>query len=109
MNDDMDGRLDSLFQAYRRACPDVEGSPTFTPRLWQKIEARRSTPNRLRRWAQVFVSASAGLCLAMSLMMVVPFGSQTGGTGSYLDILDNENSHETMAYAELDDDGDLNQ
>lgn len=107
---DSNGGLDDLFRAYREACPDIEGSPSFTPQLWQKIDARRGVSARLRRWAQVFVSASAALCLAMSVMLFVPIGAQNG-PGSYLEILDNENSHETMAYADFDDDGigDLNQ
>jgi hypothetical protein len=100
-NGDMDRQLDSLFQAYKDACPDMDGSVNFSPNLWQKIEARRALPRTMARFGRLFVSAAAALCLVMSLLLVSP-GSQAGSPLSYVEALDNEQSHELMAYADAD-------
>ncbi len=106
MQDDLDGRLDRLFHAYREACPDTDGSANFTPQLWARIEARRTPAPKWRRLTQGFVSAAAAMCLAMSLLLIVPITTSSAGP-SYLEILDDE--HETLAFADIEDDGDLNQ
>jgi hypothetical protein len=101
MNGDMDRKLDSLFQAYKEACPEVEGSANFMPTLWQKIEARQSMSLSMARFGRWFVSAAAALCLAMSLMLISPV-SQSGSAISYVEALDDEQPHELMAYADAD-------
>lgn len=100
-NGDMDRQLDSLFQAYKDACPDVEGSVNFMPNLWQKIESRQTLPLTMARFGRLFVSAAAALCLVMSLLLIAPI-SQSGSAVSYVEALDNEQSHELMAYADSD-------
>jgi len=99
-NGDMDRGLDSLFQAYKEACPDVEGSVNFMPNLWQKIEAKQTLPLTMARFGRFFVSAAAALCLVMSLLLISP-GSQ-GSAISYVEALDNEQPHELMAYADAE-------
>jgi hypothetical protein len=102
MNDNMDKQLDRLFADYREACPDFEGSASFTPHLWQRIDARRGFPLRIRRFAQVVVSASAVASLAMGLFLVTPL-SQPNSSATYLEILDEEEQlHETLAYADVE-------
>ena len=61
MSFDAEQRLKRLWRAYRDACPGVEASPDFTPRLWARIEAGRATSwvEPLRRWATRLVAASA--------------------------------------------------
>ena len=61
MSFDAEQRLKMLWRAYRDACPDVEGSPDFTPRLWARIEAGRATSwvEPLRWWATRLAAASA--------------------------------------------------
>jgi hypothetical protein len=100
-NGDMDSKLDSLFQAYKEACPEVEGSVNFMPNLWQKIEARQTLPLTMARFGRLFVSAAAALCLVMSLLLVSPV-SQSGSAISYVEALDDEQPHELMAYADAD-------
>lgn len=107
MNDNIDHRLDRIFRAYRDACPEVEGSSDFMPKLWARIDARRAASSRWRRLAQGFVSAAAAMCLGMSLFLIAPITGGNGTPGSYLEILDDE--HDTLAYADIDDDGELNQ
>jgi hypothetical protein len=98
-----DRKLQDLFQAYRAACPDVDDSPTFTPGLWQKIEARQSFPFAMRRFAQLFVSAAAAMCLLMAMLITTTSSNHNGpGVMTYIEALDSDNSHETLAYAEVE-------
>lgn len=98
----LDRKLDALFVAYRAACPDVEPSANFMPNLWQKIEAKQSVPFAMRRFAQMFVSAAAALCLLMTAMTFVPAASQAPAhLMSYVEALDAEQPMETMAYADV--------
>jgi len=87
----MQDKLDILFAAYGEACPDPEVSADFVPRLWQRIEARRSSAVSLRRWAQAFVTAAAAICLLLGILMTTsnspmsPFYDST-----YLEVLSAE-------------------
>jgi hypothetical protein len=73
-NEDLDRGLDALFAAYRDACPELEASADFMPRLWARIEGRRENLAVVawRRWAQAFVSLAAAACLFMGLLQVFP-------------------------------------
>lgn len=63
-----EGRLDRLFAAYRDACPDLDGSPNFVPRVWEAIEQSKPVgwifPMRL--WARRLIMATS---LAAALMV----------------------------------------
>ena len=103
MRNDFDSRLDAAFQAYREACPDVEGSANFMPGLWQKIEARQ-TPLKMVRLTKLFVAAATAMCLLMTGLLVSPLAQTPAIFTSYVEALDNEqHSHDTLAYADLDD------
>jgi hypothetical protein len=58
--------LDRLLRAYRQACGEPEPSVNFMPELWSRIEQHRSTAFRLRRVAQVFVTAAAALSIFLA-------------------------------------------
>lgn len=82
--------LDSLFAAYREACPAPDGSAEFMPKLWQRIEARRveATTSIFRRLAQVCVAATAVLVILTTVMM--PSSSQDSEvfySSTYADVL----------------------
>ena len=64
---EQEGRLDRLFAAYRDACPDLDGSPNFMPRVWEGIEQSRpvSWVFPMRLWAQRLIM---GTSLAAALM-----------------------------------------
>jgi hypothetical protein len=79
--------LESLLARYREALPDPEPSADFMPRLWGKIEARRSFAFRLRRLTQVFVAAAAAMCLLMIGASVLPHSQAIELKGSYIDAL----------------------
>ena len=65
---EQEGRLDRLFAAYRDACPDLDGSPNFVPRVWEAIEQSRpvSWIFPMRLWAQRLIM---GTSLAAALML----------------------------------------
>jgi hypothetical protein len=65
---EQEGRLDRLFAAYRDACPDLDGSPNFVPRVWEAIEQSRpvSWVFPMRLWAQRLIM---GTSLTAALML----------------------------------------
>ena len=102
-NHSRDQRLQDLLEAYRNACPDPQESSTFMPGLWQKIEARQSFPSAMRRFAQLFVSAAAAMCLLMAMLLTTSnTHSPSPNVMTYVEALDNETSHDVMAYADLE-------
>lgn len=94
-----DRELDSVFAAYREACPDREPGPNFMPVLWQRIEAHRSLPHLLGRWAQACMTAAAAICLLLSLWISSP--GPVFQQGAYIDMLDDADTPETMIYSEV--------
>jgi len=64
--------LDQLFAKYKDAVPDPDASANFMPGLWQKIEARQSFTMRIKKLTQVFVVATAAVCLGLGMAVVVP-------------------------------------
>lgn len=84
--------LDRLWEAYRQATPEPEGSVNFMPLMWARIEAARpvSWTMPLLRLASRFVPVAAALTLAMSVYMWMPrSNSNAGSAGStgYVDVL----------------------
>jgi hypothetical protein len=69
--------LNSLFQAYRAACPDMEPSANFMPEIWRRIEDRQRSMFFLGRWARAFVTAAAVLSLGMAAYLYIPKGQNT--------------------------------
>ncbi|MFZ5926570.1 MAG: hypothetical protein ACOYX1_03885 [Acidobacteriota bacterium] len=63
----LEQELDRLFAAYRDACEAPEPAPDFVPRLWARIEATQSWPERFWMWANRLALAAA----AASVMLVV--------------------------------------
>lgn len=84
-----DERLDALFAEYREATPDPEASADFMPKLWQRIEARRSENLWIfRRLAQVCVAATVALTLLLStVLMPSTDSSEVFYSGTYVDVL----------------------
>ena len=80
--------LSRLFAQYREALPDPEPSADFTPRLWQKIEARWSANRQLKRLAQGFVTAAAAVSLLIGVFLALPQNHVSPFyTATYLEIL----------------------
>ncbi len=64
--------LDELFLRYKAACPDVEAGADFMPRLWSRIENKRSFSTVFQHLARVLVKASAAACLLLAALNLMP-------------------------------------
>ena len=95
---DFDGLLDGLMKQYRREIGEPEASVNFMPRLWQKIEAKRTFAFRFRRMTQLFVGAAAAICLLIAgVSTVMPTRNAPQLHGTYLDALAAAHPAETLA------------
>ncbi len=94
--------LDRLFADYRASLPDPEPSAGFTPTVWKRIEARRSPMLWLRRMTEALVAVSAVAALFIALFAIPRLQSLPVYQASYIDVLANEQSSETLAYAAIE-------
>jgi len=84
-----DERLDSLFRAFREACPDPDPGANFMPELWQKIEARQNLTFSFGRMASAFVTAALALSLGLGIYLATPRSSNSHYfSQSYVEALD---------------------
>jgi hypothetical protein len=69
--EETNAKLDTMFQEYHAALPDVEPGARFMPGLWQRIEARRASSLWIfRRLAQVCVGATLALTIVMGAFLI---------------------------------------
>jgi hypothetical protein len=94
-----DDRLGELFQRYASACPDIEPSVNFMPRLWQKIEVRHSVGSVFERLARTGMAAAAALCLLLLVLNLV-FAPRPSAVQTYTDALMADHSAERTYYTE---------
>jgi len=80
-----DERLDALFRAFAKACPDRDPSANFMPNLWQRIEARQTNAFSFRRMANALVTAAVALSIALGVYMSMP--SPNNYSQSYIEAL----------------------
>jgi len=98
VNVDQNGELDHLFERYRTALPDPEASANFMPELWRKIETRQFFLVRVKKLTQLFVVASAAICLLLGVVLRAPVSSETPVVrGNYVDVLADANPAENLA------------
>ncbi len=87
-----DQELNSLFAEYRESLPDTDASANFMPRLWSRIEAKRSFVYRLRKMSQVAVAAALAVCLLGGVLLPkAHHDNQLAGT--YVDVLAEAHAH----------------
>ena len=93
----LESDFDGLMAQYREAVNEPEPGSDFMPRLWRKIDAKRTFAFRFRKLTQVFVGAAAVLCLliAGASTLISPQGTPLHGT--YLDVLAEAHPAETLA------------
>ncbi len=105
--DNLNRKLDALFAAYAEACPAPEASSDFMPKLWQKIEARRSVNYSFGRWTRAFVTAAAAICLLLGLLQLYMPSMPTFYSQTYIEALMEENQSDspTLVEALWGDDG----
>ncbi len=92
-----DRELDALFADYRVAAEVPEPGPSFMPRLWDRIEKRRSFAFQWKRVTQVFVGSAAVICLLLTGIMVVPRTAAAPSHATYLDVLAEAHPTENLA------------
>jgi hypothetical protein len=97
---DDDSRLDALFQRYRVACPDVDPSANFMPRVWMKIEGRRSFWFVFQKLARAAMTACAALCLLLVVLNVYSASQALALAPSYTDALMAEHTAEQTDFTE---------
>ena len=88
-------RLDALFDAYRKACPDGEASVNFMPDLWQRIEARQGFLFSFRRMASALVPAAVALSIALGVYAYTPRHIATSSPQTYIEALAEANPIDT--------------
>ncbi len=89
-----DDKLDSLWRAYRAACPDREPSANFMPDLWRRIESRRNFTFSFQRMVRGFVTAAAAVAIAIGVYVSLPRSTPVSGV-SYLEALADANALDT--------------
>jgi hypothetical protein len=95
-NDDRE--LDDLFQKYRTSCPEIEGSASFMPKLWEKIENRRSFWFTFQGLARTAMTASTALCLLLLFLNFI--AAPQSRLPTYADALAADHTDEQTFYAE---------
>jgi hypothetical protein len=95
-----ESRLDSLFEVYREACPEVAPGAHFMPELWQKIEARRSFWFVFQREARTVITGSAALCLVLLVLNFIGSAKTHVLASSYADALMADHTAELTYYTE---------
>jgi hypothetical protein len=89
-----DDRLDSLWQAYRAACPDQEPSANFMPGVWRRIESRRNSTFSFQRMVRGFVTAAAAVTIAIGVYVSLPRPTPPS-EANYLEALAEANALDT--------------
>jgi len=89
-----DDKLDSLWRAYRAACPDREPSANFMPSLWRRIEARQNVTFSMQRMVRGFVTAAAAVTIAIGVYVSLPRATPASEV-NYLEALAEANTLDT--------------
>ncbi len=97
MGDDRD--LDDLWERYRSACPEIEASAGFMPRLWEKIEGRHSFWFAFQNLARATMTAATALCLLLLLLNFIA-APENHLAPSYADALAADHTAEKTYYTE---------
>lgn len=94
-----EGNLDALLRAYAASLPELDASPEFMPRLWNRIDKRRNSTFRL---AKTFATAAVALSILLSVMLVYPDSSQSAFyNSSYVDVLAQDHAPDQLIYADV--------
>lgn len=94
--------LDRLFARYRAACPEVEASSAFMPRMWERIDARRGWMWKLGGYARGLVTVAATVCMVLAAFAFSPAGDVNPlYTRTYLEALVDDNAPETLSYSDV--------
>lgn len=90
------GEVKAAFSEYRAAHPDPGMGADFMPRLWERIEGRKSAAKIFRRMTQMFVSLSAATALLLGAFLI-PNAELPGG--HYADVVADADAEEQVVAA----------
>lgn len=79
--------LDALFTEYRNAVEIPDASVNFMPKLWDRIERRRSFVFEWKRVTRVFVGTAAAICLLLTGLIIRPQSNSLQHHATYVDVL----------------------
>jgi hypothetical protein len=95
------GELQEVFRGYGEYHADVEASANFMPRLWERIEARRSPLILIRRTARLLVAGSLAAALLIGAVLIPQLEKQRRPAGFYADVVAHDNSTADQEYASV--------
>jgi hypothetical protein len=87
------------FREYKSAHPDPEPSVNFTPMLWEKIEARRSSLLVMRRLTHALVSMAMAAALFLGVFVIPQVQESRALSGSYAEIIADDDAGSEVAAA----------
>ena len=96
--------LDSLFAAYREACPDPEPSAGFMPRIWERIQTYSADEQRTIFWfffgrtTKSLATVAVAVCFLLGLLNLT--ASQHALDLSYPDSLAAAHTAESTNFTE---------
>jgi hypothetical protein len=92
------GELQQMFKSYGEFHADVDSSPEFMPRLWAKIEARRSPLFAMQRMARLLVFGAMAAALIMGAILT-PLMETRHPAGHYADVVARNDTKADQEYA----------
>jgi hypothetical protein len=90
-----DDQLDTLFRAFRDACPTPEPTANFMPRLWQRIESRQNSTFSFRRMANALVTAALAASVLLGVYSAIPHAGKADYSVTYVEALADANGIDT--------------
>jgi len=95
---DREQELNNILRAYREACEISEPGRDFMPRLWERIESRRSISRGVEWLARVFTSAA--LATAVAAALVVSLIPSKNSDDTWVEEIANQSLAQNAAYYE---------
>lgn len=100
-SEELEKELDRLLASYREACEPPDPSPNFMPRLWEKIEARRSVSYSFARLSRALITAAAAICLLLVVLQTTSRTPPVFYTQSYVEALAEASASEATSSFEI--------
>jgi hypothetical protein len=92
------GELQQMFKSYGEFHSDVDSSPDFMPKLWAKIESRRSPLFAMQRMARLLVAGALAAALIMAAVLT-PLMESHNPAGHYADVVARNDTKADQEYA----------
>ena len=90
--------IQQLFKSYGAFHQEVDASSDFMPRLWAKIETRRSPFFAMQRMARLLVAGAMAAALIMGAILI-PLMEGGRPAGHYADVVAHDDRNADQDYA----------